>query len=231
MSAAPIADFVRGLRRVGRLPAAHAGAQGPWPPGLRGPGPDRDRRRGRAVRPGGRHRGQRGRRRPAVRHGGHLLRGRGLVPVHPCHGVPGAAGGPPGAVAGRCCWRPRNAHKACSTPRRCWISTSRGSGPGPRQGTASAPARWTPPAWRRPSTAWPGRGRRPFAVYLTSPDYLGGVQDIGPLAALCRRRGVPLLVDNAHGGLPALFAGGQPPPHRPGGRPVLATRPTRPSRC
>ena len=34
-------------------------------------------------------------------------------------------------------------------------------------------------------------GRRPFAVYLTSPDYLGGIQDVGALAPVCHRRGVP----------------------------------------
>jgi len=39
----------------------------------------------------------------------------------------------------------------------------------------------------------------PMAVYLTSPDYLGHTQDIAALAAVCRRREVPLLVDNAHG--------------------------------
>lgn len=37
------------------------------------------------------------------------------------------------------------------------------------------------------------------AVYLTSPDYLGNVQDIKGVAAVCHARGVPLLVDNAHG--------------------------------
>ena len=37
------------------------------------------------------------------------------------------------------------------------------------------------------------------AVYLTSPDYLGHRADIRAVAAVCRRRGVPLLVDNAHG--------------------------------
>ena len=42
-------------------------------------------------------------------------------------------------------------------------------------------------------------GERPFAVYITSPDYLGGVQDIAALAEVCHARGVPLLVDNAHG--------------------------------
>ena len=44
-----------------------------------------------------------------------------------------------------------------------------------------------------------GQGRTPFGVYLTSPDYLGGVQDIPAMAAVCRAQGVPLLVDNAHG--------------------------------
>ena len=42
-------------------------------------------------------------------------------------------------------------------------------------------------------------GRTPFGVYLTSPDYLGFVQDIAGLAAVCHAHGVPLLVDNAHG--------------------------------
>lgn len=40
---------------------------------------------------------------------------------------------------------------------------------------------------------------RPTAVYLTSPDYLGCIADISPLAALCHRYGALLLVDNAHG--------------------------------
>ncbi len=39
----------------------------------------------------------------------------------------------------------------------------------------------------------------PVAVYLTSPDYLGHMADVGPLAEVCRRHGVLLLVDNAHG--------------------------------
>ena len=38
-----------------------------------------------------------------------------------------------------------------------------------------------------------------MAVYLTSPDYLGRRADIRAAAAACRRYGVPLLVDNAHG--------------------------------
>lgn len=39
----------------------------------------------------------------------------------------------------------------------------------------------------------------PDAVYLTSPDYLGQLADIKSIAAICRARKVPLLVDNAHG--------------------------------
>lgn len=39
----------------------------------------------------------------------------------------------------------------------------------------------------------------PAAVYLTSPDYLGGMADIPALAAVCHRHGTLLLVDNAHG--------------------------------
>ena len=40
---------------------------------------------------------------------------------------------------------------------------------------------------------------RPAAVYLTSPDYLGGRADLPALAEVCHRRGVLLAVDNAHG--------------------------------
>lgn len=39
----------------------------------------------------------------------------------------------------------------------------------------------------------------PDAVYITSPDYLGNISDIRALASVCREKGMPLLVDNAHG--------------------------------
>ena len=39
----------------------------------------------------------------------------------------------------------------------------------------------------------------PCAVYLTSPDYLGNTVDIMSIGAVCRRFGVMLLIDNAHG--------------------------------
>ena len=39
----------------------------------------------------------------------------------------------------------------------------------------------------------------PAAVYLTSPDYLGGMADIQAIAKVCHSHGTVLLVDNAHG--------------------------------
>ncbi len=42
-------------------------------------------------------------------------------------------------------------------------------------------------------------GTVPAAVYVTSPDYLGNLQDLPALAEVCRRRGTLLAVDNAHG--------------------------------
>ncbi|MBQ7922546.1 MAG: amino acid decarboxylase [Clostridia bacterium] len=40
---------------------------------------------------------------------------------------------------------------------------------------------------------------KPVAVYITSPDYLGNTVDIASLSRICRRYGILLLVDNAHG--------------------------------
>lgn len=39
----------------------------------------------------------------------------------------------------------------------------------------------------------------PSAVYLTSPDYLGNLQDVAGIAAVCKKHHIPLFVDNAHG--------------------------------
>lgn len=41
--------------------------------------------------------------------------------------------------------------------------------------------------------------RLPRAVYITSPDYLGNIADVAGIADVCKRHGLPLLVDNAHG--------------------------------
>ena len=37
------------------------------------------------------------------------------------------------------------------------------------------------------------------AVYITSPDYYGILQDIEKIASVCKKYNVPLMVDNAHG--------------------------------
>ena len=39
----------------------------------------------------------------------------------------------------------------------------------------------------------------PVAVYVTSPDYLGNIQDVKSISQVCRKYGVLLLCDNAHG--------------------------------
>lgn len=41
--------------------------------------------------------------------------------------------------------------------------------------------------------------RKPTAVYITSPDYLGNITGIEKIAKICHKYGVLLLVDNAHG--------------------------------
>ena len=37
------------------------------------------------------------------------------------------------------------------------------------------------------------------AVYITSPDYLGGISDIGGISRVCKKHGALLICDNAHG--------------------------------
>ena len=39
----------------------------------------------------------------------------------------------------------------------------------------------------------------PVAVYLTTPNYLGNIIDVKAIASVCKKYGVLLLVDNAHG--------------------------------
>lgn len=43
------------------------------------------------------------------------------------------------------------------------------------------------------------REEMPIAVYLTSPDYLGGMVDVESIAEVCHKFGTLLAVDNAHG--------------------------------
>ena len=44
-----------------------------------------------------------------------------------------------------------------------------------------------------------GMDNKPTAIYVTSPDYLGGIADIESIAKVCRENDILLLVDNAHG--------------------------------
>lgn len=41
--------------------------------------------------------------------------------------------------------------------------------------------------------------KKPTAVYLTSPDYLGNIADVRGISEVCHKHGALLLVDNAHG--------------------------------
>jgi len=51
--------------------------------------------------------------------------------------------------------------------------------------------------------------KKPFALYITSPNYLGEMTDIKSVSDICRKYGIPLLVDNAHGAY-FKFTGGHP---------------------
>ncbi len=53
----------------------------------------------------------------------------------------------------------------------------------------------------------------PCAVYITSPDYLGNRADIPAISRVCRKYGVPLLVDNAHGAYTAFLKEREHPIH------------------
>lgn len=53
---------------------------------------------------------------------------------------------------------------------------------------------------------------KPAAVLFTRPSYYGIARDLTEHVALCRSRGVPLIVDEAHGGHFAFLPGGSPQP-------------------
>ncbi len=40
---------------------------------------------------------------------------------------------------------------------------------------------------------------KPLALYLTTPDYLGNISDIQGISQICRKHGILLVADNAHG--------------------------------
>ena len=49
------------------------------------------------------------------------------------------------------------------------------------------------------AAALDGMSEAPTALYITSPDYLGNTTSIKSIADVCHKRGMLLLVDNAHG--------------------------------
>ena len=53
--------------------------------------------------------------------------------------------------------------------------------------------------------------RKPCAVYITSPDYLGHTADIRALSEVCKEFSLPLLVDNAHGAYLGFLSPSQHP--------------------
>ncbi len=54
---------------------------------------------------------------------------------------------------------------------------------------------------------------KPSAVYITSPDYLGNIQNIPEISAVCKKHDLPLLVDNAHGAYLAFLKNSLHPIH------------------
>lgn len=57
-----------------------------------------------------------------------------------------------------------------------------------------------------------GEEPKPAAVLMTRPSYYGLTSDLEPLAAICRKHGVPLIVDEAHGGHLHFLPPGHPRP-------------------
>ncbi len=90
----------------------------------------------------------------------------------------------------------RNAHKAFLTAAVLldldivWLW-----GEGARKGTLCA----CPVSEKELSDALGALAYPPVAVYVTSPDYLGGMLDLSALAAVAHAHGTWFLVDNAHG--------------------------------
>ncbi|MDO4475199.1 MAG: amino acid decarboxylase [Lachnospiraceae bacterium] len=64
---------------------------------------------------------------------------------------------------------------------------------------SAASCQITPELLEQHLTQMQTQGTLPFAVYITSPDYLGHCADVKTLAKICHRFGALLLVDNAHG--------------------------------
>lgn len=127
--------------------------------------------------------------------------------MHPGHALPYYAG------CARTGKRPvllaaRNAHKALLYAAALLDFDIRWLWPAPEDTGALCSCPVTVQALSAALEELAGQGRAPFGVYLTSPDYLGGMQDIAALSAVCDAHGVPLLVDNAHAAYLHFLPGG-----------------------
>lgn len=70
---------------------------------------------------------------------------------------------------------------------------------------------WYEPVWNEKWSTWgavnveslekllDSRNSAPAALLVTSPNYAGFISDIAKLAAICKKRGITLIVDEAHG--------------------------------
>ncbi len=106
----------------------------------------------------------------------------------------------------------RNAHKALLYATALQDFDIRWLWPAPENAGALCSCPLRPDALKAAFDALNREGKKPFGVYITSPDYLGGVQDVVALSVVCKAEGVPLLVDNAHGAyLRFLPSGGRHP--------------------
>ena len=54
---------------------------------------------------------------------------------------------------------------------------------------------------------------KPTALYVTSPDYLGNIADIGSFSKICKKYDILLIVDNAHGAYLAFNSPSNHPIH------------------
>ncbi len=105
----------------------------------------------------------------------------------------------------------RNAHKALLYAAALLDFDIRWLWPAPEEMGALCSCPVHPAALKTALDALHREGKKPFGVYLTSPDYLGNVQDIAGLSAVCKAEGVPLLVDNAHGAYLRFLPGSRHP--------------------
>lgn len=96
----------------------------------------------------------------------------------------------------------RNSHRAvmnaCVLPglEPCWVYPQ-------YEGGSAVSGRLTPAAVEAAIEEY--AEKKPACVFITSPDYAGVIADVGGIAEVCHRRGLPLLVDNAHGAYTAFL--------------------------